>query len=91
MQHSANKIARIVGTCAYLWEHKKIQFEKNQSDQKILIEQYVYIYNPTVHDDGPDAAEMAISSLQRNAGQGVSYETVRTRENFKGLRMGAAW
>lgn len=91
VQHSANKIARIVGTCAYLWEHGKILFDRNQSDQKTLIEQFVYIYTPTVHDDGPDAAEMSISSLQRNAGQGVHYETVRKRENFHGLRTGAAW
>jgi len=64
IQHSANKIARIVGTCSYLWEHKKILFEKNHSDQSILVEQFVYIFVPTVHDDGPDAAEMSISKLQ---------------------------
>lgn len=64
VQHSANKIARIVGTCAYLWEFQKILFEKNHSDQNALIEQFVYIFQSTVHDDGPDAAEMAISKLQ---------------------------
>ena len=64
VQHSTNKHARIVGTCSYLWEHQMIRFEKNHSDQKTLIEQFVYIFNPTVHDDGPDAAEMAISKLQ---------------------------
>jgi hypothetical protein len=64
----ANKIARIVGTCEYLWEHKKMQFEKRHSDQKILIEQFVYINNATVHDDGPDASEMAINFLQKGSG-----------------------
>jgi hypothetical protein len=80
VQHSAQKIGRIVGTCSYLWEHKKMQFEKNHSDQKILIEQFVYLMNPTVHDDGPDAAEMAISQLQKGVGQTIGYETVATRK-----------
>jgi predicted phage terminase large subunit-like protein len=82
VQHSAQKIGRIVGTCSYLWEHKKILFEKNHSDQKVLIEQFVYIMNPTVHDDGPDAAEMAISQLQKGVGQAVGYQTVATRQLF---------
>jgi hypothetical protein len=64
----ANKLARIIGTCEYLWEHKKMQFEKRHSDQKILVEQFVYINNATVHDDGPDASEMAISFLQKGSG-----------------------
>jgi predicted phage terminase large subunit-like protein len=68
MQHSTNKIGRIVGTCSYLWEHGKMLFEKGQSDQATLIEQFVYIYNQTVHDDGPDAAEMAISKLMGGMG-----------------------
>ena len=91
MQHSTNKIGRIVGRCSYLWEHGKILFEKNQSDQRILIEQFVYIYNPTVNDDGPDAAEMAISHLQSGGGQGAIYETVRKRESFDGLARRGAW
>ena len=89
MQHSTNKIGRIVGGCSYLWEHGKILFEKNHSDQRILIEQFVYIYNPTVHDDGPDAAEMAIRHLQSGYGRQGAYETVRPRESFQGLKKGA--
>ena len=69
IHHSTNKVdGRIVGTCEYLWEHKKMQFEKRQSDQKLLIEQFVYIRNNTVNDDGPDASEMAISYLQKGSG-----------------------
>jgi hypothetical protein len=89
IQHNAQKIARIVGTCSYLWEHKKMQFEKNHSDQKILIEQFVYLMNPTVHDDGPDAAEMAISQLQKGVGQPVGYQTVSKRTAFGGTSRGA--
>ena len=69
IHHSTNKVdGRIIGTCEYLWEHQKMQFEKRHSDQKLLVEQYVYINNATVHDDGPDASEMAISFLQKGSG-----------------------
>lgn len=88
--HTTSKIdSRIIGTCEYLWEHKKMRFEKNHSDQKVLEEQFVYILNPSVHDDGPDASEMAISHLQKGNGMGVAYETIRSRESFKGLTRGA--
>lgn len=82
--HTTSKIdSRIIGTCEYLWEHKKMSFEKNHSDQKTLIEQFVYILNPTVHDDGPDASEMAISHLQKSGGMSVGYTSV-ARRRFAG-------
>lgn len=69
IHHSTSKVdSRIIGTCEYLWEHKLMQFEKRHSDQKTLIEQFVYINNATVHDDGPDASEMAINYLQGGSG-----------------------
>jgi len=69
VHHTTSKVdSRIIGTCEYLWEHKKMRFEKRHSDQNILVEQFVYINNSTVHDDGPDASEMAISSLQKGGG-----------------------
>jgi predicted phage terminase large subunit-like protein len=64
VQHNTNKEARIVGTCSYLWEFGRMLFEKNHSDQNVLREQFVYLLTPSVHDDGPDASEMAISGLQ---------------------------
>jgi predicted phage terminase large subunit-like protein len=64
VQHNTNKEGRIVGTCAYLWEFGKIQFEKNHSDQNVLVDQFIYLLTQSVHDDGPDASEMAISGLQ---------------------------
>lgn len=64
VHHSSNKEARIVGTCAYLWEYGKLRFLKGHSDQNRLVEQFVYLLTPSVHDDGPDAAEMAIGKLQ---------------------------
>lgn len=64
VHHSTNKEGRIVGTCSYLWEFGKLRFERNHSDQNTLIEQFVYLLTPSVHDDGPDSAEMAIAGLQ---------------------------
>ena len=78
VHHSTNKEGRIVGTCAYLWEYGKIRFEKNHSDQNILVEQYIYLLTPSVNDDGPDAAEMAISGLQ---GGGRMPRVSSTRDN----------
>lgn len=64
VQHNTNKEGRIIGTCSYLWEYGKLLFEKNHSDQNVLEEQFIYLLTPSVHDDGPDASEMAISGLQ---------------------------
>lgn len=78
INHTTSKIdARIIGTCEYLWEHKKMKFEKRHSDQKILEEQFIYIMNPSVHDDGPDATEMAIRHLQNNGGVQYAYHPVK--------------
>jgi hypothetical protein len=72
IQHSTSKVdSRIIGTCEYLWEYGLMKFEKRHSDQKILVDQFVYILNKTVHDDGPDASEMAISYLQKGVGARV--------------------
>jgi len=79
VHHSTNKEGRIVGTCAYLWEYGKIRFEKNHSDQNILVDQFIYLLTPSVHDDGPDSAEMAISGLQGSGGP-VEYQSVSKRK-----------
>lgn len=93
VHHNTNKEGRIVGTCSYLWEFGKIRFEKNQSDQNLLVEQFVYILTPSVHDDGPDAAEMAISGIQGGLVPAVSigadpaappYHADRPRPGFLG-------
>ncbi|MEN6359276.1 MAG: hypothetical protein ABFD59_04325 [Smithella sp.] len=73
IHHSTSKVdSRIIGTCEYLWEHQRMQFDKGHSDQNILKEQYIYILNSTVHDDGPDASEMAISYLQKGLGRRIT-------------------
>lgn len=69
VHHSTNKEGRIVGTCAILWEYGRLLFEKNHSDQNRLREQFIYLLTPSVHDDGPDASEMAIAGLQGGGGK----------------------
>ena len=88
INHSTEKIGRIVGTCEYLWEYGKLLFQKQQSDQELLKEQFVYLLNKNVHDDGPDAAEMAISELQSGCGYTTEYESV-TKRAFGGTK--GAW
>jgi predicted phage terminase large subunit-like protein len=52
-------------------ERGQIRFCKGQGDQDLLIEQLLYFPAKTVHDDGPDALEGAISLLEGGAGAGV--------------------
>ncbi|NPU84384.1 MAG: hypothetical protein HPY65_07830 [Syntrophaceae bacterium] len=88
IQHNTKKIARIVGTCSYLWEHGRILFEKNHSDQRVLIEQFVYIYNQTVHDDGPDSAEMAIRKLQSGLVKPAGVSSEPEQNDYRAHRTG---
>lgn len=69
VHHNTNKEGRMVGTMAYPWEFGKILFERGHSDQDRLREQFIYLLTPSVHDDGPDASEMAISGLQGGTGR----------------------
>lgn len=89
VHHSTNKEGRIVGTCGILWEYGKILLEKNHSDQNILEEQFIYLLTPSVHDDGPDSAEMTISGLQSGmvsatCAKPKEEETQGQRENLMG-------
>jgi predicted phage terminase large subunit-like protein len=52
-------------------ERGQIRFCKGQGNQDLLIEQMLYFPSKTVHDDGPDALEGAISLLEGGAGQGI--------------------
>ncbi|MBN1104745.1 MAG: hypothetical protein JXL84_15105 [Deltaproteobacteria bacterium] len=88
VQHNTNKEGRIVGTCAYLWEYGKMRFEKNHSDQNILVDQFVYLLTPSVHDDGPDASEMAIDGLQSGTVAVTAQRDRDRRETMTGRRPG---
>ena len=69
VHHSTNKEMRIIGTLSYLVEHRKMLFEKGQSNQDLLVEQLVYLLNKNINDDGPDALEGAVNLLQGFGGE----------------------
>ncbi|MBI5789302.1 MAG: phage terminase large subunit [Candidatus Schekmanbacteria bacterium] len=60
INHHTSKEGRIGRLSAWV-ERGIIRFQKGQTDQDVLLEQLLYFPSPTVHDDGPDALEGAIS------------------------------
>ncbi len=64
--HRLAKETRLAGLSP-LVERGLVRFCPSQGDQALLMEQLVHFPSPTVHDDGPDALEGAVSLL-RNAG-----------------------
>ena len=65
-----NKETRISRLSSWV-ERGQIRFCQGQSNQDLLLEQMLYFPSSTVHDDGPDALEGAISLLEGGAGQGI--------------------
>jgi len=49
-------------------------------DMELLIEQLIYFPSSSVHDDGPDALEIAVHLAQKRVGGKPSYESVGHRE-----------
>ncbi len=66
IHNTISKEARIA-RLSPLVESGKIRFLKGQGDQDTLIEQLIYFGQPGVHDDGPDAMEMAVRISQQVA------------------------
>jgi hypothetical protein len=77
--HATDKIARIVNRIAPLAEFGKLRFQKGHSDQELLIEQLIYIMDPNINDDGPDALEGALSLLQGAIMGKTEYESAGKR------------
>jgi hypothetical protein len=90
IQHNTNKIGRIIGTCAYLWEFGHMKFERNHSDQNLLESQFVYLLTPSVNDDGPDASEMAISGLQGGMVPAAAAPVEVPANNYHAARPGGS-
>ena len=72
VHHATNKQARIVAGLSHLVEHGALLFRKDQGEQKALVEQLLFLDQPSVPDDGADALEGAVSLL-RDAGAGFEY------------------
>lgn len=54
--------------------------ESEVGQMEVLIEQLIYFPSTTVHDDGPDALEIAAHLAERRAAGKPSYERVAMRE-----------
>ena len=63
INHSNNKEARIVAGLSHLVEHGRLRFLKGNTDQDKMVEQLLYLDQPSFPDDGADALEMAVSML----------------------------
>jgi len=75
-----SRIARL----SVLVENGRLRFQKGQGDQDLLVEQLLYFPSKTVHDDGPDALEMAERLLQQVMLPGMmAYESLGKRR-FEG-------
>ena len=77
--HATDKIARIINRISPLVEFGKLRFQKGHSDQDLLVEQLIYILDPNVNDDGPDALEGAVALVQKSWMGPVGYESVSRR------------
>ncbi|HWP59008.1 MAG TPA: hypothetical protein VNL14_14035 [Candidatus Acidoferrales bacterium] len=81
--HGVAKIPRVL-RLSPLIEHGNFVYasgpEHEIGDMETMIEQFLYIEEASVHDDGPDAAEMACTLAEGLAGGKPSYERVAQRE-----------
>lgn len=86
IEQKENKEVRIK-SLSPLVERGVIRFQKDHSDQNLLIEQFLDFPSGAV--DGPDAMEMAVRLLE-NATQKFEYQTVE-RRRCAGLRKAGAF
>ena len=78
-KHSTDKITRILDTLSPLLEMGKIYFIKGDSDQDLLVEQILDLLDEGVNDDGADALEMVVRSLQERGNNKAEYRSVESR------------
>ena len=83
IHHSSNKEARIVAGLSHLVEHGKLLFRRGHSDQDKLVEQLLYLDQPSVPDDGADALEGAVGLLKIMGGRFEYEKTGRRREHTR--------
>ena len=63
-----------------LVERGLLRFRRGHSDQDLLVEQLLYFPSKSVHDDGPDALEMAVRLLHEISLPGAqAYESLGKR------------
>jgi len=81
VNHSTNKEGRIVASLSHLVEHGRLRFRKGHSDQDKVIEQLLYLDQPSFPDDGADALEGAVNLLKTGAGI-MEYESTGRKRTY---------
>ncbi len=81
IHNATNKEARIVAGLSHLVEQGKLLFLKGQGDQDKVVEQLLYLDQPSVPDDGADALEGAVRLLKDTAGAGDVLSSGRRRRS----------
>jgi predicted phage terminase large subunit-like protein len=77
--HRIAKETRVAGLSPLL-ERGKIRFIRGHSDQELLVEQLLFFPSRTLHDDGPDALEGAVTLTQNMpTGEAPKLITVEKR------------
>ena len=79
VNHSTNKEGRIVASLSHLVEHGRLRFRKGHSDQDKVVEQLLFLDQPSFPDDGADALEGAVSLLKAMGSGKAEYETISRR------------
>ena len=67
-------------------------FDEGEGDQRLLLDQFLDFGKPGVHDDGPDAFEMARRLFPESPGGGIRREPLvrfQRRDNFAAVFAGA--
>ncbi|MFZ5448617.1 MAG: phage terminase large subunit [Thermodesulfobacteriota bacterium] len=78
--HRIAKETRVAGLSPLL-ERGKIRFIRGHSDQELLVEQLLFFPSRTLHDDGPDALEGAVSLTREvPTGGAPKYTQVEQRK-----------
>ncbi|MEE9457950.1 MAG: hypothetical protein V3W11_12465 [bacterium] len=75
VDHHTNKESRIIRLSGPV-ERGKLRFRRGHSDQDKVIEQLIYLAEPSVNDDGPDALEGAMALLEGGLYEHVPVEYV---------------
>jgi predicted phage terminase large subunit-like protein len=74
------------------FERGLVHFDESEGDQRLLLDQFLDFGKPGVHDDGPDAFEMARRLFPSSDRAGRPREPLmrfQRRENFTGVFAGA--
>ncbi len=85
IENKTAKETRIAALSAHV-ERGQIRFCRGQGDQDLLLEQLLYFPSKTVHDDGPDALEMAVRLALTLPLPGTALYESLGKQRFEGTR-----